>query len=308
MATNVYFSPKVKQEQTLYEDIVIEALKMYGQDVAYIPRQLIKYDNVMNQDYSEFTDAYSVEMYIEDAEGFGGEGDLMSKFGLEIRDQATFVVSKRRWEQLVGVWNNSINNLRPTEGDLIFLPLSNSLFQIRMVEHEQPFYQLNNLPVYKLQCELFEYSDEEFETGIEAVDNIEAKYAETKAIVLRNISAPFLANESVRQDTGEVDDNNDPIYVEGEVSIYEQISNSAIAYIYINDERGSDGTMRYFKISEDYPLEGLLSEATGEIYQFKDDDSDYAQKTDPAATNTEIQDFADGIIDFSESNPFGEPR
>jgi hypothetical protein len=142
MATNVYFSPKVKQEQNLYEDIVIEALKMYGQDVIYLPRNLVSYDNITNSEFSEFVDAYAVEMYIENTEGFGGEGDLMSKFGLEIRDTATFVVSKRRWEQLVGIWNNSLNSERPSEGDLIYLPLSNSLFEIKMTEHEQPFYQL----------------------------------------------------------------------------------------------------------------------------------------------------------------------
>jgi len=97
MATNVYFSPKVKTEQNLYEDIVIESLKMYGQDVIYIPRQLINRDEIMNEDYSKFTDAYTIEMYIETSEGFAGEGDLLGKFGVEIRDQATFVVAKKRW-------------------------------------------------------------------------------------------------------------------------------------------------------------------------------------------------------------------
>ena len=128
MATNVYFSPKVKTEQNLYEDLVIESLKMYGQDVVYIPRQLISRDEIMNEDYSKFTDAYTIEMYIETSEGFAGEGDLLGKFGVEIRDQATFVVSRKRWENLVGFYNNSINDTRPSEGDLVFLPLSNSLF------------------------------------------------------------------------------------------------------------------------------------------------------------------------------------
>ena len=153
MATNVYFSPKVKTEQNLYEDIVIESLKMYGQDVIYIPRQLINRDEIMNEDYSKFTDAYTIEMYIETSEGFAGEGDLLGKFGVEIRDQATFVVARKRWENLVGFYNNSINDQRPSEGDLVYLPLAKSLFEIRFVEHEQPFYQLNNLPTYKLECE-----------------------------------------------------------------------------------------------------------------------------------------------------------
>jgi hypothetical protein len=304
MATNVYFSPKVKQEQNLYEDIVIEALKMYGQDVIYLPRNLVSYDNITNSEFSEFVDAYAVEMYIENTEGFGGEGDLMSKFGLEIRDTATFVVSKRRWEQLVGIWNNSLNSERPSEGDLIYLPLSNSLFEIKMTEHEQPFYQLNNLPVYKLQCETFEYSGEEFETGNFEIDSIEAKFA-TVDVFTVTASQPFLINETVKQDTGEVDGNGDPIYVIGEVSYWDQISTSSIGYLSVNDQTGSDGTMRYFKVGS-VPIVGELSGAQGIISEIKNDQSDFAQPTDPAATNTELQDFSNGFIDFSEANPFGE--
>lgn len=307
MATNTYFSPKVKTEQFLYEDIVIEALKFYGQDVLYIPRQLLNYDNVLNEDYSEFTDSYNIEMYIENTEGFGGEGDLMSKFGLEIRDQATFIVSKRRWEQLVGVWNNSINNLRPSEGDLIFLPLSNSLFQIKLTEHEQPFYQLNNLPVYKLQCELFEYSNEEFETGIEEIDRIERNFASTIAFAINEGSGIFIPGETIRQDTGETDLQGNQIFVEGEVSRFEPIDSSSVGYIHINDYRGTDGEMRYFSISNIYPIVGQTSGAEWKIFQSKELDSDFAQITDPAATNTELEQAADGIIDFSEANPFGEP-
>ena len=217
MATNVYFSPKVKTEQNLYEDLVIESLKMYGQDVIYIPRQLISRDEIMNEDYSKFTDGYTIEMYIETSEGFAGEGDLLGKFGVEIRDQATFVVSRKRWENLVGFYNNSINDTRPSEGDLVFLPLSKSLFEIRFVEHEQPFYQLNNLPTYKLECELFEYSNEELETGIREIDELQERFSYQLEFVMNNGSGHFAPGETVRQNTGLVDSNSQPIYVTGEV-------------------------------------------------------------------------------------------
>jgi len=136
---NVYFSNQVKSEQDLYEDLIIESLQIYGQDIVYIPRSEISRDEILNESYSKFEDAYTVEMYIENQEGFEGDGDLLAKFGLEIRDQATFIVAKRRWDKQVSKWTNSI---RPLEGDLLFLPLSNSLFEIKFVEHEQPFYQL----------------------------------------------------------------------------------------------------------------------------------------------------------------------
>ena len=178
MATNPYFSQKVRSEQTLYEDIVIESLKMYGQDVYYLPRDVVNEDRVFGDDVpSRFNSSYKVEMYMENIEGFDGEGDLFTKFGVEIRDQATFVVARRRWTYTVKEEDNEISGERPREGDLIYLPLSNSMFQIMAVEHEQPFYQLSNLPVYKLRCELFEYNDEDMDTGIDAIDDIERDYA-----------------------------------------------------------------------------------------------------------------------------------
>ena len=152
MATNVYFSQKVKAEQDLYEDIVIESLKMYGQDVYYLPREVVNEDSILGEDIeSVFSDAYIIEMYIANVDGFEGDGNLLSKFGVEIRDQANFIVSKKRWNQYIGTRSSgTLGNLRPGEGDLIYLPLSKSLFEIRFVEHESPFYQLSNLPTYTL--------------------------------------------------------------------------------------------------------------------------------------------------------------
>ena len=200
MATNVFFSPKVRSEQHLYEDIVIEALKMYGQDVFYIPRTQIKQDEILNDDYSKYEAAYVVEMYIADADGFGGEGNLMTKFGLEIRDEATFIVSRRRFEQLVDIDGNSIRAQRPREGDLIYLPLSKSLFEIKFVEHEKPFYQLSNLPTYELQCALFEYNSEEFNTAIPEVDRFEQIYATSETLLIEGGVYGFAPGDRISQE------------------------------------------------------------------------------------------------------------
>ena len=196
MATNRYFSQKVRSEQNLYEDIVIESLKMYGQDLYYLPRDIVNEDRIFGDDVpSRFNSSYKVEMYIENVEGFDGEGDLFTKFGVEIRDQATFVMARKRWAQTVSRFDNEINSDRPREGDLIYLPLSNSLFQVMAVEHEQPFYQLSNLAVYKLRCELFEYNDEDLDTGVAAIDDIEVDYAYTyKVQVEGNRSATATAS------------------------------------------------------------------------------------------------------------------
>lgn len=178
MARNIYFSDKVTSEQQLYENIVIESLKMYGQDVYYLPRDIVNEDRIFGDDIpSRFNSSYKVEMYIENTDGFDGEGDLFTKFGVEIRDQATFVIARKRWADTVQRYDNDITIARPAEGDLIYLPMSKSMFQIMHVEHEQPFYQLSNLPVYKLRTELFEYNDEDLDTGIDAIDDIERNYA-----------------------------------------------------------------------------------------------------------------------------------
>ena len=178
MATNPYFSQSVRSEQHLFEDIVIESLKLYGQDIYYLPRDIVNEDRILGDDVpSRFNSSYKIEMYIENVDGFDGEGDLFSKFGVEIRDQATFIVSRRRWDQTIQRYDNEITIARPAEGDLLYIPFSSKLFQITHVEHEQPFYQLANLPTFKLRCELFEYNDEDFDTNVDVIDDIQTDYA-----------------------------------------------------------------------------------------------------------------------------------
>ena len=202
MATNPYFKYGVRSEQTLFEDLVIEALKMYGQDVYYLPREVVNKDTVLLDDVpSRFGSAYKVEMYIENTQGFDGEGDLFTKFGIELRDQANFIVSRKRWSQLIGS-RLSEANFRPREGDLIFLPMSKSIFQIQKVETESPFYQLKDLPTFRMTCELFEYNDEDFDTNIDQIDIVEREFAFQYKLTLDSSGGGYIIGETVRQDGG----------------------------------------------------------------------------------------------------------
>ena len=200
MARNIYFSESVRSEQTLYENIIIESLKMYGQDVYYLPRTIVNENQVLGEDVpSQFSNSYKIEMYIENTEGFDGEGDLFTKFGVEIRDEATFVVSRRRWNHTVGSVNNEITGERPREGDIIYLSLSNSMFEVMHVEHEQPFYQLANLPTFKMRCQLFEYSGEDLDTGVAAIDGVEISSAYQFVLTLSGVTGNFDVGEIVEQ-------------------------------------------------------------------------------------------------------------
>lgn len=199
MPRNVYFSQGSTGEQRLFEDITIEALKIYGHDVFYIPRSIVNTNGIFNEDaLSKFGSAFQIEMYVENTDGFEGDGALLSKFGVEVRDQINLVLSVRRWEQLIGRFQTPTET-RPQEGDLIYFPLVQGLFEIRFVEDDNPFYQLQNLPYFRLSCELFEYGDEAIDTGIEAVDQFETKYATRTKLILGSGSGTYQVGEDVTQ-------------------------------------------------------------------------------------------------------------
>lgn len=298
MATNTHFNHKVKSEQNLYEDIIIESLQMFGQDVMYLPRHVITKDDILNEDYAKFENAYSIEMYIENTEGWGGEGDLMSKFGLQIRDQATFIVSKSRWEKILF----SENQIRPFEGDLIYMPLSNAMFEISHVEHELPFYALGNLPTYQLHCNLFEYASEEFNTSVPAIDQFESLHANYDVFgIEKSIAQLFTVGEIVTQATDTVD-----VTVIGEVS-KEVPFTSTTSNIYITNSHGSDGKGREFQVSSTYPIVGEKSSSSALIVSDASSLSNPNTEESNVDSNISFDRNADSIIDFSESNPFGEP-
>lgn len=172
--TNVYFSHGTRNEQSLVEDLIIESLRMYGNEVMYIPRTLVSKDEILGEDrLSKFKNAFPIEMYFENVDNFGGQGAFIQKFGLMMEQSATLVVARRRWDQFVGRYGVTTVPSRPNEGDLIYFPLSKGLFEIKFVQHQDPFYQLGKLYVYKLQVELFQYSSERIDTGIKAVDDFE---------------------------------------------------------------------------------------------------------------------------------------
>jgi hypothetical protein len=172
MARNPHFKD-YSGEQNVVEDLTIETIKTMGRDMVYIPRTLVNVDNLFGEDtISKFDDGYQLEMYIASVDGFEGEGDILSKFGLEIRDKMDLIVSRKRFEETVGAYESTT---RPKEGDLIYFPLSKTLFEINFVEHENPFYQLGKLFTYRLSCEVFSYSQEEIDTGYSDIDVVETE-------------------------------------------------------------------------------------------------------------------------------------
>ena len=178
MATSVYFNNfEASMEQYLIEDLVIESIKIHGHDIYYITRTVGAVDDVLNEDdLSEYKRADFIDMYIKNFDGFEGEGDFLSKFGLEIRDEMTLTIARRTFELDVGQYTG---NDRPLEGDLIYFPLNKKMFEIKFVEHEPVFYQMGALQMYDLRCEMFEYSQESFSTGVAEIDTLFANFETT---------------------------------------------------------------------------------------------------------------------------------
>ena len=283
MPTNVFFNHAVNSEQHLYEDLVVESLRFYGHDVMYLPRQVIEEDSILNEDVqSKFGDAYSVEMYIENTEGFEGEGELMSKFGLQIRDQATFVISLRSWERFISLDSNLATSFRPNEGDLIYFPLSGSMFEIKFVEHEDPFYQVGKLFVFKLRCELFEYGQEDFDTGIGDIDLIEDEQAYSLSMRMSNGNATdYIANETLALNGTVV----------AEVVSWNQPTNTLLAK----------------DITTTLQVGDVLNGANGATFTIASIDDRMTFGNDAAAQNLDFENQDGNYLDLSETNPFGEP-
>ena len=175
MAVSYYFNKQPLTEQSLIEDLVVESIKIHGIDLKYLPRTLINQDQIFEEDLiSMFKRAYTIEGYLKEVNGYGGRGDLISKFGLEIRDTMTFVVSQRRYEEEVG---NSQLKPRPYEGDIIYVPITNDYMEIKYVVTTSPFFTLGKNYVYELKCEKLEYSSERINTGIPDIDKVVSAYS-----------------------------------------------------------------------------------------------------------------------------------
>lgn len=211
------------------EDLIIECMKIYGFDVYYLPRQTVYEDQILNEDaLNNFTRSYPIEMYLSNVMGFQGEGDLLTKFGVELRDTANFIVSRRRWDELIGRSGHVQLSTRPAEGDLLYFPLTKSYFEIRRVDSLDPFFQVGKLYVYNLQCELFQYSSERFSTDVSEIDAIENQRSldiQSFQILMENgdkftyeyLTKSYAVLESFDIDKIDVESQNDDF--KGEISI-----------------------------------------------------------------------------------------
>ena len=174
MALNPFFLQGSPGEQRLVQNLINEQLQIYGVEVTYIPRKFVNKQSIIEEvQSSKFDDNFLIEAYVNTYEGYSGAGDIMTKFGVSLRDEITLTISKERFEDFIAPFLNDDEYelaTRPREGDLIFFPLGTRLFEVKFVEHEQPFYQLGKNYVYQLQCELFEYEDEVIDTSIDEID------------------------------------------------------------------------------------------------------------------------------------------
>ena len=303
MARNVYISNGVKSEQDLYEGLIIEAMQIYGTDIWYLPRSYYSIDTILNEDtLSKFDSAFKIEMYIESIDGLEGDGKLYSKFGFEIRDQITFVVSRRRWNQLIGHKGFTKESIRPREGDLIYIPMTKGLFEIRYVEDKKPFFQVKNVPTFKLTCENFEYSNQEINTGIEEVDKIQR-------------TSSTMINVEVEFNEGELHNINEKLIIDlpsgvtGYTELLEYKKNEIGTIIErLSTLNFDDGQFHQLTVGTTLTGEdsSFVSTITS-LYEL-DDMNEFAYNNDPHAQNTPFENQGNLIIDFSESNPFGEPN
>ena len=312
-------------EQNLYRDLVIESIQIYGHDVHYLDRTLVNEDTIMGTDsLSKFTTQAKIEMYMEDSEGgFAGEKELISQFGLQNLSEATFVVAKERFQDLTkqitiesgtdtlggsilledGTLDSgtveasasfesgyliseatSTNSDRPLEGDLIFHPILSKLFQINFVDHDEPYFQLDNNPVYKLRCRLFEYSSEILDTDITAIDVIED-----------NLSTDILALQfTMEQDSATID----ALLLESGFGriIHEDDANDEVVALETSDMTTSAGVLLGedggFLLQEDYIIGDGSTTADGNV--------------DTSAQNELFDDADNSVLDFTETNPFGD--
>ena len=272
MAVNHYFQAGRgignENEKRLHENIIIESLKIFGQDVFYMPRTLVNRDLIFGEDTtSKFDDSYAIEMYFESNEGFAGEQEIINKFGLEIRDDTTLVVAKRRFEEHVSNNNNLIATGRPNEGDIVYVPLMNSFFEILFVEDQEPFFQLGSLPVYKLKVTRWEYSSEKLDTGQQVIDQHEDEY-----------TLDLLQHKVTLESGQEALDGAGSIQLED----YLSYATGQPAFI----------------------MQETFSGSTGSNIQTQ---SPYADNLDlNTEAGYDTASVSDDILDFTERNPFGE--
>ena len=355
MAVNSIFHTNNKSsilaERNLYKDLIKEAIQIYGHDVYYVDRTLVARDNVLGEDaLSKFTNANPIEMYVEDSEGFGGDKEIITQFGLENRNEITFVVSKEKFQQLDSqitledgtdttggsilleagsiqvsnlttlsryfITDESEDNIlleegggarvlseesgqefyiiqdtattdadRPQEGDIIYHPIFEKMFEINFVDHDEPFFQLDNNPVYKLRCKSFEYSSEALDTGISTIDEIEDDLSTSTNDFQFTLEQSSAYNESIALEFNTNLTYTDSVLMEDDDTVvHEDDSRSAGDAILL--ENDADSGLKEYLIQESY----IVGDAS----------------TDKTAQNELFDTLDDTVLDFTESNPFGD--
>ena len=337
MAVNTTFHTSnlhsIATERNLYSDLIKEAIQIYGHDVYYMDRTLVAEDTVWGEDsLSKYRTQHPIEMYMEDGDGgFAGEKELMNQFGLQNLSEATFVVNKERFQELdrqiqiqdgtdtssggsilleAGTIDQSSssstlttvtgdNNFyiiqdtaatdsdRPQEGDVIYHPVLDKMFQINFVDHDEPFYQLDNNPVYKMRCRLYDYSSEIIDTGISDIDAIESEQSQDALIYQFTMEQSSAVTEDIRLEYGTDDDVASGLLLEetdGDNILGESDSTSVGESILL--EQAADSGDDAYLIQEDYIV------------------GDFDQ--DKTAQNELFEIKSRTILDFSESNPFGD--
>ncbi len=283
MATNPYFNKNYssQSEQDLYDDLMEESIKIHGIDVSYLPRQIQKIDSLFKDvEVSQFTATHDIEMFIDSVEQFGGEGDFLSKFGVEIRDTLELTVMVNRFDTL--------NIGRPKEGDLIFFPFNKQLFEVMFVEDEQIFYTLGKKFVYRLKLELFEYSNQMINTGVEDIDNIQYENAYSIELTTTNGNGTdFVVGENVYQGA-----DLSSATAKGRVASW------------------ANNTLELIDVVGKF-VEGVNVDADGGASYEIDlpdnyEDVELDMPNDPLSDNIDYEKEADKVIDFSENNPFSE--
>ena len=319
MATNHYFNHYGTNtpDQRLVESIVIESIKSFGIDVHYMPRTEVNTDSIFGEDrISKFEDARMVEVYIKSIDGFEGDGTFVSNFGLEVRDQITFTIARRRFIDLNFETGN--RDKEPLEGDLIFFPLSDSLFEIKHVQDTNVFYQMGGLQTFDLVCELFEYADEAIDTGIDELDKIEREQSYSIKFTLGTGAGTFTVGEQVYQGStgyansaikGEVFDWNSSTSLLTVGNIIGTFDEDNQMYEYpFSIALEDDTTLLLEDETTNTPnssTEGKLFFESGASYATTSFD-DKVISTDAFANNVGIETVADSILDFTEGNPFSE--
>ena len=328
MAVNSFFHTSnvaaISTEQSLYSNLVAEAIQIHGHDVFYMDRTIVAEDAVLGGDtLSKFKDASKIEMYMENADGgFAGERDIMNQFGLQNLSEATFVVNKLRFQELTkqitiesgtdeeeggsvlleaGTLALTATDLegsdfyiisetdatdsdRPFEGDAIYHPILNKMFQVNFVDHDEPFFQLDNNPVYKLRCRLFDYASEELNTGIDTIDAIE------DALSLNQLEYQF----TLEQET----EVGQSLSIDSELYTID-VNNVTIDTTIVSTDSSSSG--------ESIILENSADTGNAE-YLLQEEARSLGDNTNDKTAQNELFDTLDDtVLDFTESNPFGDP-